>query len=83
MAARFSSYHFDSHAAARFCQSAVPCDEWGIERFSESEISRVIDRETVRHFPNAREKDVMRVSGERKIYEIGESFGASFGRNDG
>lgn len=81
--AQFSSYHFHSRAAARFCEGAVSCDEWGIQRFSEGEIGRVIGRDTVPHFRNAREKDVMRISGEGKICEIRKSFRASFGGNDG
>src|ERR1700746_2263850 len=74
----FASYHFDSHSAARLSQRAVSCDECGIQRFSEGQISRIISRQIVPHLPNPGKQDEMRIAGEWKIKEVAERLGASF-----
>jgi hypothetical protein len=78
----WASYHFDSHSATRLSQRAVSCDERGIQRFSEGQISRIISRQIVPHLPNPGKQDEMRIAGEWKINEIGERFGASLSGDD-
>ncbi len=70
------------HLAVRFCQCSVSRDERGIQRFGKGQISGVISRQAVPHVPDAGEQDVMRIARERKIDEIGESFGAPFSGDD-
>ena len=77
------SYHFNPHLAARFCQRPISCDERGIQGFGKSQVSGVIRRQTVPHLPDSRKQDVMRVTGERKLNKVGESFGAAVRRYSG
>jgi hypothetical protein len=69
--------------AACFCERVVSCDERGVERLSKREVSGVISRQSVAHLPNAGEQDEMRIAGEWKIDEIGDSFSAAFRGDDG
>src|SRR5579862_1978083 len=78
-----TSYHLDPHLTPRSCQRPISCDERSIQGLSKSQISGVISRKTVPHLPDAREQDVMRVAGERKAKQIGESFGTALGGDDG
>jgi hypothetical protein len=77
------SYHFNSHLAARFCQCPISCNKRSIQRFGKSQVSGVISGKTVPHLPDSRKQDVMRVTGERKLNEVGESFGAAVHRYSG
>jgi hypothetical protein len=69
--------------ATRFRQRTVSRNEWGIQRFSKGQISGVISRQTVPHLPDTSEQNEMRIAGEWKVDEIGESFGAPFSGDDG
>jgi hypothetical protein len=77
------SYHFNPHLAARFCQRPISCNERRIQGFSKSQVSGVISRNTVPHLPDSCQQDVMRVTGERKVNKVGESFGAAVRRYSG
>src|SRR5579864_6994109 len=80
---RWTSYHLDPHLTPRSCERPISCDERSIQGFGKSQISGVISRKTVPHLPDAREQDVMRVAGERKVNKVGESFGAAVRRYSG
>jgi len=69
----------DSHGTSRLCQCTVPCNEFGVQRFRKGQIGGVIGRQTVTHLPNRCQQHEMRVAGNGKIGEIGESFRATFG----
>src|ERR1700746_1512551 len=77
------SYHFNPHLAARFCQRPISCNERSIQGFGKSQVSGVISGKTVPHLPDSRKQDVMRVTGERKLNKVGESFGAAVRRYSG
>jgi hypothetical protein len=77
------SYHFNPHLAARFCQCPISCNKRSIQRFGKSQVSGVIGGKTVPHLPDSRKQDVMRVTGERKLSEVAESFGAAVRRYSG
>jgi len=77
------SYHFNPHLAARFCQRPISCNERSIQGFSKSQVSGVIGGKTVPHLPDSRKQDVVRVTGERKLNKVAESFGAAVRRYSG
>ena len=54
-----------------------------MERFGKSEVGGAVRREIVTHLPDAREQDETGIASERKIEEIGESFGGAFGGDAG
>jgi hypothetical protein len=77
------SYQLDARAAARCGEGAVAGEQRSIQRFGESEVGGAIRRENVTHLPDAREQNEMGIAGERKIEEIGESFGGAFSGDAG
>lgn len=54
-------------------QAPFARDKHGVEPFGESDIRGVIGREIVPQLPNARQQNVMGITLERQIGEIGES----------
>jgi hypothetical protein len=54
-----------------------------MERFGESEVGGAVRREIVTHLPDAREQNEMGIASERKMEEIGESFGGAFSGDAG
>jgi hypothetical protein len=76
-------YQVDARAAVRCGQGAVAGEQRSIERFGESEVGGAVRREIVTHLPDAREQNEMGIASERKIEEIGESFGGAFSGDAG
>jgi hypothetical protein len=76
-------YQLDARAAVCSGQGAVAGEQRSIERFCESEVGGGVRREIVRHLPDAREQNEMGIASERKIEEIGESFGGAFSGDAG
>lgn len=64
-------------------EGAVAGEQRSIEGFGESEVGGVIRGEIVTHLPDAREQNEMGIASERKIEEIGESFGGAFSGDAG
>jgi hypothetical protein len=60
----------------------VAGEQRSMERFGESEVGGV-RREIVGHLPDAREQNERGIASERKIEEIGESFGGAFSGDAG
>ena len=54
-----------------------------MERFGKGEVGGAMSGEIVRHLPDAREQNEMGIASERKIEEIGESFGGAFSGDAG
>ena len=78
-----SAYISWTRAAACSGHDAVAGEQRSMERFGESEVGGVIRREIVTHLPDAREQNEMGIASERKIEEIGESFGGAFSGDAG
>jgi hypothetical protein len=81
-AVAFASHHLDPRLASRSRHCAVSGYEWGVQRLRKRQISGVISCQIVRHMPDAGEQDEMGIPRDRKVGEIGESFGAPFGGYD-
>ena len=64
--------------ASRIGETLVARKQWSVERFGESDVDGIIGREIIPQIPDARQKEVMRVSAEGKVSEVGESRAAAF-----
>ena len=76
-------YQLDARAAAGCGQGAVAGEQRSMERFGEGEVGGVMRGEIVTHLPDAREQNERGIASERKIEEIGESFGGAFSGDAG
>ena len=61
----------------------VAGEQRSMERFGKGEVGGAMSGEIVRHLPDAREQNEMGIASERKIEEIGESFGGAFSGDAG
>ncbi len=64
--------------AGRGGEASVAREQRSVERFGKGYVDGVIGRQVVSQIPDARQKEIMRVSVQRKIREIGESGAAAF-----
>lgn len=66
-------YQFDPRAMAGGCgQTTVARQQRRVEHLGQRDIRCVIGRQIVSQFPKARQKEIMRVSPQRKVREVGE-----------
>jgi hypothetical protein len=59
-------------------ETPIACEQHSIERFGKGDVDSVVRREIVPQIPNARQKETMRISLQRKIREIGDGSAAAF-----
>ena len=62
----------------RSCQTSVAGEQRSIERFGEGDVDGIVGREISPQTPHARQKEIMRISAQRKVSEISESRAAAF-----
>jgi hypothetical protein len=64
--------------ASRGAETLIARNQRGVERFGKGDIDGIVGREIVPQIPNTRQKEIMRVSVEGKISEVGESRATAF-----
>jgi hypothetical protein len=62
----------------RSCQTSVAGEQRSIERFGEGDVDGIVGREISSQIPHARQKEIVRISAQRKVGEISESHAAAF-----
>src|ERR1700680_3255192 len=73
------SYQFDScMMAGRSGETLVARKQRSVERFGKGDVDGIIGREIVPQIPDTWQKEIMRVSAEGKVSEVGESRAAAF-----
>ena len=63
----------------RGSETFVTGKQRGVEHFSQGDVHRVIGREIVPQLPDTRQQEVVRISVQRKVGEVGESRTAALG----
>jgi hypothetical protein len=58
-------------------QTSIAREQRSVERFGKGDVDSVIGREIVPQFPDARQKEVVRISVQRNVREVGESRAAA------
>jgi hypothetical protein len=58
-------------------QTSVASQQWHVERLGECDIGGIIGRQVVPQIPNARQKEIVRVSPQGKVCQVGESHAAA------
>jgi len=56
---------------------AVTGPERRVERFCERDVNSIIGRQIVPQFPDARQKEIVRIPEQRKIGQVGERLSAT------
>ena len=64
--------------ASRSGETLVARKQRSVERFGKGDVDGIIGREIVPQIPDTRQKEIMRVSAEGKVSEVGESRTAAF-----
>lgn len=64
--------------ARRSGETLVARKQRSVQRFGKGYVDGIIGRKIVPQIPNARQKEIMRVSAEGKVGEIGKSRAAAF-----
>jgi transposase len=64
--------------AGRGGEASITREQRSVERLGEGDVDGVVSREIVPQIPDARQKEIMRISVHGKIREIGESRAATF-----
>lgn len=74
-----ASDQFDSRMmASRGGETLVTRQQRCVERFGKGDVDGIIGCEIVSQIPDTRQKEIMRVSAEGKVSEVGESRAAAF-----
>ena len=58
-------------------QTFIARQQWRLERLGQRDIGGVIGRQIAPQFPNARQKEIVRISPQGKVREIGKSHAAA------
>ena len=60
-------------------EGGVPCNEWRIERFGKSDVSRIVGCQVAPERPDSKEENVVRVTIQGQISEVAECLLAPLG----
>ena len=63
--------------SSRSGEPLVARKQWCVERFGKGDINGVVGREIVPQIPDTRQQEIMRVSAEGKVSEVGKSRAAA------
>lgn len=74
-----ASHHLNTRPMTRRSrETSVASEQRSIERFGEGDVDGIVGREILPQIPNARQKELMRISVQGKIGEVGESHASAF-----
>ena len=59
-------------------QTLITCEQRSVKRFREGHIDGIVSREIVPQIPDPRQKEIVRISTQGKVREVGQSCAAAF-----